>query len=79
MTPEATQIFGRMLLLIGIVLAALGLFLLLGPRLPAFFGRLPGDIQWGRGNVRVYFPLGTCLLISLILTLVFSLVSLLRR
>ena len=79
MIPEAAPILGRMLLLAGIVMAAVGLFLMLGPRLPAFFGRLPGDFQWGRGNVRVYFPLGTCLLISLVLTLVVWLISLVRR
>ncbi len=79
MTPEAAPILGRMLLLVGIVLAAVGLFLMLGPRLPGFPGRLPGDFQWGRGNLRVYVPLGTCLLISLVLTLVVWLISLLRR
>jgi len=58
MTPEATAI-GRTLLYAGIVVAAVGLLLLLAPRLPAFFGRLPGDFQWGHGRVRIYVPLGT--------------------
>jgi len=79
MTSGAAPILGRMLLFAGIVLAAAGLFLLLAPRLPAFFGRLPGDFQWGRGNVRVYFPLATCLLLSVVLTLIAWLISLLRR
>jgi len=79
MTPEAAPIFGRMLVVAGLVLTAVGIVLLLGPRLPAFFGRLPGDFEWGRGNVRLYVPLGTCLLISLVLTLIVWLVSLVRR
>ena len=79
MTPEAAPILGRMLLLAGIVLAAAGLLLMLGPRLPGFPGRLPGDFQWGRGNVRVSFPLATCLLLSVVLTLIVWLISLLRR
>jgi len=79
MTPETGPNFGRMLVLVGIALAAAGLLLMLGPRLPGFLGRLPGDFQWGRGNLRVYFPLATCLLISLVLTLIAWLISLLRR
>ncbi len=79
MAPDATRIFGRMILFLGIVLAAAGLFLMLGLRLPGFIGRLPGDVSFGRGNVRVYLPLGTCVLLSLILTIIYSLISWLRR
>jgi hypothetical protein len=79
MAPDAIRIFGRMILFLGIVLAAAGLFLMLGPRLPGFIGRLPGDVSFGRGNVRVYLPLGTCVLLSLILTIIYSLISWLRR
>lgn len=79
MAPDPTPIVGRMLLLLGIVLAATGLFLMIGPRLPGFIGRLPGDLSFGRGNVRVYVPLGTCLLLSLILTIIVSLITWLRR
>ncbi len=79
MSPDAAPALGRMLLYAGIVLAAVGLLLLLTPRLHSFLGRLPGDFQWGRGSVRVDVPLGTCLLVSLILTLILSLVSYLRR
>ncbi len=79
MAPDPAQILGRMILLLGIVLAAAGLFLMIGARLPGFIGRLPGDLSFGRGNVRVYVPLGTCVLLSVILTLLFSLISWLRR
>ena len=66
------QELGRPLILIGVVLVLVGLFLAFGPRIP-FVGRLPGDIVWRRGNTTVYFPIVTCIVVSLLLTLVFSL------
>jgi hypothetical protein len=77
--PDATPMLGRTILILGILLAAAGLFLLYGPRLPGLFGRFPGDLSFGRGKVRVYLPLGTCVLLSLILTILYSLISWLRR
>jgi DUF2905 family protein len=79
MATDATQILGRMILVLGILLAAAGLLLLFGPRLPGYFGRLPGDITMRRGNMHVYIPLGTCIVLSLVLTLVLSLISWWRR
>jgi hypothetical protein len=57
-----------MLLLAGVLLAVLGLFFIAGGRIP-FLGRLPGDIsvRWNGGSF--YFPLFTCLVISLALTI----------
>ena len=69
---------GRMMFIAGILLAAVGLLLMLGPRLP-YLGRLPGDLVWSRGHVRVYFPITTCILLSLIATLVLTLIDHLRR
>ena len=66
------QELGRPLILIGVVLVLVGLFLAFGPRIP-FVGRLPGDIVWRRGNTTVYFPIVTCIVVSLLLTLLFSL------
>ena len=79
MTPDASHALGRIALLTGILIAAAGLFLLYGGRLPRFLGRLPGDLSWRRGNVQVYVPLATCLLLSLVLTLVLSAISWWRR
>lgn len=63
---------GRMLVIFGVVLVIVGGLLWFGGRLPWLrLGRLPGDFAWGRGSVRVYFPLMTSLLLSLLLTLVF--------
>jgi len=63
---------GRPLIVVGAVLLVLGLVLTFGPRIPGL-GRLPGDIVWRRGNTTVYFPVVTCLVISLVLSLLFAL------
>jgi len=60
----------RFLILLGVILVVLGLALLLLPKIPGL-GRLPGDIIIKRGNFTFYFPLGTCILVSLILSLIF--------
>ena len=64
-----------MLLVMGIILALVGLVLMLGPRLPFRLGRLPLDFHYQRDNVSFYFPLGTSILLSVVLTLVFSLLN----
>jgi len=66
---------GRMLLVMGGILALLGLILMLGPKLPFRLGRLPFDFHYQRDNFSFYFPLGTSILLSLLLTLVFSLLN----
>jgi hypothetical protein len=66
---------GRMLLITGGVLALLGLLMMLGPKLPFRLGRLPLDFHYQRDNFSFYFPLGTSILLSLLLTLVFSLLN----
>jgi hypothetical protein len=60
--------FGWVLLVLGLVIAGIGLVVLLAPSIP-WLGRLPGDIRIERENFRFYFPLATCLLLSLILSL----------
>ena len=60
-----------MLLVMGGILALLGLILMLGPKLPFRLGRLPFDFHYQRDNFSFYFPLGTSILLSLLLTLVF--------
>jgi formate hydrogenlyase subunit 3/multisubunit Na+/H+ antiporter MnhD subunit len=66
---------GRLLLVMGVILAVLGFVLMLGPRLPFRIGRLPLDIHYQRDNFSFYFPLGTSILLSLVLTLVFALLN----
>ncbi len=66
---------GRLLIVIGGILALVGVLLMLGPRLPFRLGRLPLDFHYERDNFRFYFPLGTSILISVLLTLVFGLLN----
>ena len=63
---------GRFLIVIGLVTAVLG-FVLWGGFAPKWLGRLPGDIRIERGNFSIYFPIVTCIIISLVLTLIFAL------
>jgi hypothetical protein len=63
---------GRFLLVIGLVTAFVGL-VLWGGLAPKWLGRLPGDIRIERGNFGFYFPIVTCIIISIILTVIFSL------
>jgi DUF2905 family protein len=62
----------KLLVIAGLVIAGIGLLMMVG--IP--FGRLPGDIVIRKGSGTFYFPLATCILLSIILTL---LLSLLRR
>ena len=59
---------GRMLIVLGLVLIFIGIGLHLAPRIP-WLGRLPGDIVIKREGFVLYFPLATCLIASLILSL----------
>ena len=61
--------FGKWLVLLGILLAAIGALLSFLPKIP-WLGNLPGDIYIRKDSFSFYFPLTTCLLISFILTLV---------
>jgi uncharacterized membrane protein HdeD (DUF308 family) len=60
--------FGVLLVIVGVILMLAGTFSGRG----SWIGRLPGDIHVQRGNWTFYFPLATSLLLSLLLTLVFS-------
>ena len=67
---------GKLLLGWGAVMVCLGLILLVAGNFSGrlrWLGRLPGDIHIQRGNWSLYFPLATCLVVSIVLTLLFSL------
>ncbi|MGE5709095.1 MAG: DUF2905 domain-containing protein [Nitrospira sp.] len=76
---------GKLLMGIGAAIAVLGVLLLLADRVPGvgsllgWFGKLPGDISIKRDNFSFFFPLGTSLLLSVILSLLFYLLSWLFR
>jgi uncharacterized protein HemY len=58
---------GKVLVVIGLLIAGLGLLVMLGVPL----GRLPGDIYYRRGNTTIAFPIMTCLVLSVLLSLLF--------
>jgi hypothetical protein len=62
--------FGRFLIVLGVLLIVAGLAVTYGARLPLRFGRLPGDIAIHGKNSSFYFPLTTCILLSVLLSLV---------
>jgi uncharacterized protein YybS (DUF2232 family) len=64
---------GKSLVIIGLVIVALGAILWSGIG-KEWLGRLPGDIHYKKGNFSLHFPLVTCLLLSLLLTLVLWLI-----
>ncbi|HWP65993.1 MAG TPA: DUF2905 domain-containing protein [Candidatus Limnocylindria bacterium] len=63
---------GRMLVLLGAVVVVVGLVLMLAPHVP-WLGRLPGDVVVTRERFTVYFPIVTCLVVSVVLTLLLNL------
>jgi hypothetical protein len=69
---------GRMLMIVGGGIFLLGLLMLLAGRIPGL-GQLPGDIRVQRGNFTLYAPLGTMLLLSILLTVVLNLIARLWR
>lgn len=63
---------GKLLILLGVFIILVGLFLLVGEKIP-WVGRLPGDLIIKREKFSFYFPITTCIIISIILTLLFAL------
>jgi len=63
---------GKLLILFGVLIVVIGLLLLVGEKIP-WVGRLPGDIIIKRERFTFYFPIATSILISVILTLLFTL------
>ena len=73
MSPDL-QPLGRALILFGVIITGFGLLLLLLPKVP-WLGRLPGDILIQRARFSFYFPLASCLVASLLLTLLFWMIG----
>jgi hypothetical protein len=74
---ELAQV-GRVLVLIGAVILFFGVLLVVADRVP-FIGRLPGDITIGGDGWKIYAPLATSIVLSILLTAVLSLVAWMRR
>jgi hypothetical protein len=73
------QGLGRLLIYAGVFIVILGVCVLLAEKLDVPLGRLPGDIAWKGKRSAVYFPLATCLLLSVILSLILYVLNHLRR
>ena len=71
------QQFGKWLIAAGIVIALLGVLIIVLGRVGLF--KLPGDLEFGSKNWRIYFPIASCIILSIILTLILWLISYFRR
>ena len=63
---------GKMLIVFGVIIAAVGVIMLVAPKIP-WLGKLPGDISYRGERFTFYFPLATCILLSVVLSLIFYL------
>ena len=76
---DALRETGRLLIVLGIVLVGLGALLAFGGKLPFRLGRLPGDLVYQGRNGSFYFPVMTCILLSVVLSLLLWVVNHFRR
>lgn len=60
---------GKFLVIIGLIIAGIGLLLWSGLG-KGWLGRLPGDVHYSKGNFTFYFPIATCIVLSLLLSLI---------
>jgi hypothetical protein len=76
---DALRETGKILIVLGIVLVGVGALLVFGGKLPFRLGRLPGDIVYQGRNGSFYFPVVTCILLSVVLSLLMWIVNYFRR
>jgi hypothetical protein len=80
MSGSVQEQLGRFLLGAGVVLVILGFLVLAGSRISFWgFGRLPGDVAYKGKHFQVYFPIVTCVILSVVVTLIMWIISLLTR
>jgi len=83
--PESERVgqvmseLGKLLVVLGVILVVLGLLFVVFGRTHLPLGRLPGDIYYHGKNGTFYFPLTTCILLSVVLSAVFYLINRLSR
>ncbi|MGH9736172.1 MAG: DUF2905 domain-containing protein [Candidatus Acidiferrales bacterium] len=70
---------GKLLIVAGLCLAAVGAWFVFGGRVPFRLGRLPGDIAYHGRHGSFYFPILTCIVLSVLLTLILWIVNIFRR
>ena len=64
---------GKWLMIIGVLVLLVGAALQLSPWLVNWFGRLPGDLRFGSGNTRIFIPITSMILLSIVLTVIVNL------
>jgi hypothetical protein len=69
---------GKLIVIVGVITTVVGLVIWSGFA-PKWLGRLPGDIRIERGHSAFYFPIVTCIILSIVLSLLLSLFSIFRR
>lgn len=70
---------GKLLIIAGVCLAAVGVWFVFGGRVPFRLGRLPGDVAYHGRHGSAYFPIVTCIVLSVLLTLILWIVNFFRR
>lgn len=70
---------GKLLLVLGLAAAVIGVLLMIGGRLPFRLGRLPGDISYQGRRGSFYLPIVTCIILSLALTIIIWIINFFRR
>jgi len=60
---------GKIIIMIGLVVVVVGVILQFAPQLLSWFGKLPGDIKYEKGNTKFFFPITTMIIVSIVLSL----------
>ena len=73
--PEGTggKLMGKVLIVVGLVAVLVGLVMQFAPQAFSWFGKLPGDIRYEKGNFKFFFPLTTMILLSVGVSLLLKL------
>jgi len=74
------QALGKILIVSGTAAVIIGLIFIYGDKIPVlkYFGKLPGDINIKKENFSFYFPVTTCILLSIVATIIFRIISKLK-
>lgn len=76
---EPFRELGKLLLVIGAILVAIGALMISGVKMPFRLGHLPGDIAYQGRHGSFYFPIVTCIVVSVALTLIFWIINAFRH